>query len=169
MYIVFMNKKKIGKKKIIQIFTTWRFLFFLIWKLPMGFLAKLRVLELKDNVAKVSVPFNYWNKNPFKSIYFAVQAMAAELSTGVLVILHTDGLDISMLVTNLESTYYKKATSRIQFICLQGDKISSCVKKTQETNQPQICQLISKGYDINGVCVSEFKITWSLKKRKQII
>ena len=86
-----MNKKKIGKKKIIQIFTTWRFLFFLIWKLPMGFLAKLRVLELKDNVAKVSVPFNYWNKNPFKSIYFAVQAMAAELSTGVLVILHTDG------------------------------------------------------------------------------
>ena len=36
-------------------------------------------------------------------MYFAVQAMAAELSTGILTILHTDGKNISILVTSLEA------------------------------------------------------------------
>ncbi len=161
-----MNKTKIGVDRIIKIFTTWRFLFFLIWKLPMGFLARLRVLLLDFEKSTVSVPYNYWNKNPFKSMYFAVQGMAAELSTGVLVILHTDGKDISMLVTNLEANYYKKATTKIKFICLDGNKISESIKKAIDSGSPQICTMKSKGYDTSGVCVSEFFITWSLKKRE---
>ena len=161
-----MNRNKIGFKKIIKIFTTWRFLFFLIWKLPMGFLAGLRVSELNANEAEVSVPYNYYNKNPFNSMYFAVQAMAAELSTGVLVILHTDGRNISMLVTGVESKYYKKATTKVKFICLDGEKIIQCIQKAIEAGSSQICKMNSKGYDNNGVCVSEFDIVWSLKKRK---
>ena len=164
-----MNQRKIGTNKIIKIFTTWRFLFFLIWKLPMGFLAKLRVLELGMQKGVVSAPYNYWNKNPFRSIYFAVQAMAAELSTGILVILHTDGKNISMLVTNLEAKYYKKASTKIKFICLDGDKIFSSVEQAINSGESQVCTVNSKGYDLNGVCVSEFNITWSLKKRKQLI
>ena len=160
-----MNKHKIGSDKIIRIFTGWKFLFFLIWKLPMGFLARLRVDELDHESATVTVPYNYWNKNPFYSMYFAVQAMAAELSTGVLVILNTDGKNMSMLVTNLEAKYYKKATTKIQFICLDGAKISSSIKDACETGKSQICTMQSKGYDKDGVCVSEFFITWSLKKR----
>ena len=108
-----MQNKEIGLNKIIKIFTTWRFVFFLIWKLPMGFLAKLRVTELNIQKSSVKVPYNYWNKNPFRSMYFAVQAMAAELSTGALALLHTDGKNMSTLVTNLTSTYYKKASTKM--------------------------------------------------------
>ena len=164
-----MNQRKIGGSKIIKIFTTWRFIFFLIWKLPMGFLARLRVLDLGIQKGVVSVPYNYWNKNPFNSMYFAIQAMAAELSTGALVFLHTDGKDISMLVTALNSNYYKKAATKIKFICLDGEKLSTCIKKAVDTGNAQTCIMESKGYDLNGVCVSRFEITWSLKKRNRSI
>tara|TARA_B100000902_G_C27196229_1_gene856618 strand:+ start:509 stop:994 length:486 start_codon:yes stop_codon:yes gene_type:complete len=160
-----MNKNKIGKHKIIKIFTTWRFVFFLIWKLPMGFLARLRVSELTRENANITVPYNYWNKNPFNSMYFAVQAMAAELSTGVLTILHADGQNISMLVAGLDSKYYKKATTQIKFICLDGLKVSKCIEKAIVTGEAQICTMHAKGYDLEGSCVSAFDITWSLKKR----
>jgi hypothetical protein len=165
-----MKNKEIGVKKIIQVFTCqWRFIFFSLWKLPMAFLARLRVTELNFQQSIVTVPYNYWNKNPFNSMYFAVQAMAAELSTGTLVMLNADGQNISMLVTGLSSSYYKKATTKIKFICLDGEKISFAIKQAIETGEPQICKMKSKGYDIDGVCVSEFNIEWSLKKRKKSI
>ena len=41
------------------------------------------------------------------------------------------------------------------------------LKIAEETGEAQKCIMISKGYDMSGVCVSEFRITWSLKKRKQ--
>ena len=167
-YIVIMKNKEIGINKIIRIFTTWRFVFFLLWKLPMGFLARLRVPILDTEKANVTVPYNYWNKNPFKSMYFAVQAMAAELSTGVLVMLHTDGKNMSILVTSLKSDYYKKAATKVNFICLDGDKILTAVEEAIETGESQKCVMNSKGYDLHGVCVSEFQITWSLKQRRLV-
>ena len=161
-----MNNKKLGLNRIIKIFTTWRFVGFLILKLPMGFFARLRVVELGIHKSSVTVPYNYWNKNPFNSMYFAVQAMAAELSTGVLAILHTDGENISALVINLEAKYYKKAITKIHFICLDGEFFLMSVKKAIETSEAQICIMKSKGYDATGDCVSDFNVTWSLKKRR---
>jgi len=49
---------------------------FFLKNMPMGFLNGLRVVEIDDNHASVSVPFNFLTKNPFKSMYFAVQSMA---------------------------------------------------------------------------------------------
>jgi hypothetical protein len=165
-----MKNKEIGVKKIIKVFTCkWRFIIFSLWKLPMVFLARLKVIELNFQQSTVMVPYNYWNKNPFNSMYFAVQAMAAELSTGTLVILNTDGQNISMLVTGLSSSYYKKATTKIKFICLDGEKITFAIKKAIETGEAQTCTMQSKGYDIDGVGVSEFNIEWSLKKRTKSI
>ncbi len=131
----------------------------------MGFLARLRVDKLDLKKSHVTVPYNYWNKNPFNSMYFAVQAMAAELSTGVLVLLHSDGKNISMLVTELKVIYYKKATSNVKFVCLDGEKVLSSLNDAITLNYPQECTMTSKGFDKNGVCISEFLIKWSLKKR----
>ena len=44
--------------------------------LPMAFLAGLKVKKLSNSIAEVTVPFNFLNKNPFNSIYFAVLTMA---------------------------------------------------------------------------------------------
>jgi hypothetical protein len=47
---------------------------------------------------------------PFNSMYFAVQAMAAELSTGALVMyqIQKSGKKISMLVANNKGNFKKK-------------------------------------------------------------
>ncbi len=164
-----MKHQQIGIKKIIKSFTCRsRFMFFSFLKLPMAFLAGLRVIELDLEKSTVIAPYNYFNKNPFNSMYFAIQAMAAELSTGSLVFVHADGKNISMLVTALNSKYYKKAITKINFICLDGGKIASSIKQAINTGDATICRMVSKGYDLNGDCVSEFEITWSLKKRNSI-
>ena len=93
--------------------------------------------------------------------------MGAELSTGVLVLMHVDGYNISTLVTKLNSKYFKKATTKVNFICLDGEKIIQHVQRAIDSGEGVIFDLKSKGYDLDGLCVSEFDITWSLKLRKR--
>jgi hypothetical protein len=58
---------------------------FLFFKLPSAFICGVRVKQLETNKGVVTVKHRWINQNPFNSMYFAVQAMAAELSTGALV------------------------------------------------------------------------------------
>ena len=58
-------------------------------------------------------------------MYFAVQAMAAELTTGALVMyqIKKSKRNISMLVANNKGNFTKKATGRITFTCNDGHLI----------------------------------------------
>ena len=58
--------------------------YFLFFKLPSAYWSGVRVKSINNNECVVSVKLNWFNKNPFKSIFWAVQGMAAELSTGML-------------------------------------------------------------------------------------
>ena len=62
----------------------WLFRLFLLRSMPIALLAGLYVRKFDENAAVVSVPFKWLSQNPFKSVYFATQAMAAEMSTGLL-------------------------------------------------------------------------------------
>ena len=73
---------------------------------------------------------------------------------------------MSVIVTNVESRYYKKVKSKITFICVDGDKIVDALISFKKLMNSKMF-MISKGYDMNGICVSNFEITWSLKKEKQ--
>ena len=68
---------------------SFKFKLFLLKELPMGFLAGMKVRELTEEKGVVTIPYKYLTKNPFKSMYFACLAMAAELSTGILCIAST--------------------------------------------------------------------------------
>jgi hypothetical protein len=67
-------------------------------------------------------------------MYFAVQAMAAELSTGALVIskIKESKRNISMLVANNTSNFTKKATGRITFTCTDGDLIEAAIQQREQ-------------------------------------
>jgi hypothetical protein len=54
-----------------------------------------------------------------------VQGMAAELTTGALVMdkIQQSGKNISMLLLNNKASFTKKATGRITFTCNQGLEI----------------------------------------------
>ena len=98
-------------------------------------------------------------------MYFAVQAMAAELTTGALVIIQIkkSGKNISMLVSNNNGNFSKKATGRITFTCNDGNQIEAAIQKTIATGEGQIIWMKSIGKDEKGDQVSELNFEWSIR------
>ena len=146
-----------------------RFLYslFLIQKLPIAWISGLKVANVTEDTAKVNIKFKYLNKNPFKSMYFACQAMAAEMSTGLLALGYLDAQPekVSMLVLDLNCSFTKKAIGTIQFVCEDGAKVKACIDEAVETGKGIVCVMQSKGFNEAGDCVSTFNITWTFKKK----
>jgi len=138
---------------------------FLMFKLPSAYLCGVRLKELESTKAVVSVRYKWFNQNPFKSMYFAVQSMAAELSTGAIVIkkIQESGEKISMLVTNHSGTFTKKAVGNILFTCNDGILIDEALKRTIESGEGQTIQMKSIGVDEQGDQVSSYQFEWSIK------
>ena len=138
---------------------------FLFFKLPSAFWSGVRAKSINETQCVVSVKHRWANQNPFKSIYFAVQAMAAELSTGAIVMLHIQKSkrNISMLVANNKGNFSKKATGRITFTCNDGHLIEVAVKKTIETGEGQTFWMKSIATNEKGEQVSEMDFEWSIR------
>lgn len=141
---------------------------FLFFKLPSAFLCGVRVKEINNEVCKATVTHRWINQNPFNSMYFAVQAMAAELTTGALVMnqIQQSGAKISMLVANNKSSFSKKATGTITFICNDGNMVKEGVTKAIETGEGQTFWLKSIGYNQENIQVSEMHFEWTVKVKK---
>lgn len=144
---------------------------FLFIKLPSAFFMGIRVQSITLQQAKVVVPYGWRSQNPFKSTYFAAQAAAAEMSTGVLAMLALQGRGkISMLITKMEGSYRKKANKIATFTCNEGDKVIQAVQKAIETGEGQEVTMSTIGTQIGAdgkeVEVSQFHFTWSFKVKK---
>jgi len=146
-----------------------KFRLFLFYKLPIAFIAGLRLVEISDSKAEIRVKHKWINQNPFRSMYFAVQAMAAEISTGLMVFrkIEQSGKSISMLVTNQEAVFTKKATGWNFFRCEDGKLISDAIDRAVETKEGQTVWVTSKAKDSTGDMVSEFRFQWSIKEREK--
>lgn len=138
---------------------------FLFFKLPSAFISGVRAKEIDANKCVVTVKHRWINQNPFKSMYFAVQAMAAELTTGALVMYHIkeSGKNISMLVANNKGNFTKKATGRITFTCNDGHLIQDAIEETIKTGDGQTFWMKSIGINEKGEQVSELDFEWSIR------
>lgn len=145
--------------------TVSKFNRFIFFKLPSAFLCGVRLKYIDENKCVVSVKHRWINQNPFNSMYFAVQAMAAELSTGAMVIyqIQKSGRKISMLVANNKSNFSKKATGRITFVCNDGHLIADAIQKTIANGEGQTFWMKSIGTNEEGVQVSEMDFEWSVR------
>jgi len=141
---------------------------YMLSSLPMGLLAGLRVREVTDTQTVVSVPFKYLNKNPFRSIYFAVQSMAAEMSTATACLLAVQGHkpSVAFIIVDLKAHFTKKATGRVYFTCEDNRQAFEAVEKCIETGEPEQATFKTLGKMKDGTVVSEFQFTWSFKQRK---
>lgn len=141
---------------------------FLLLKLPSAWLCGVRIKEIGDNRCVVGVTHRWINQNPFNSMYFAVQAMAAELSTGALVMagVKESGHNISMLVKSNESDFSKKARGRILFACKDGNKVAQAIKAALASDEGQSFWMESVGTNQSGEEVSRFRFEWSLKRKE---
>ncbi len=161
-----LNSKQ--KKLASQVTSGFKFPLYLMKSLPMGWLAGLRVRELTPNKCTTSVPFKNLNKNPFKSIYFAVQSMAAELSTASSCLLAITGKtpSVAFIIVDLKANFTKKATDRVYFTCEDGAKAFEAVDRCIETGEAAEATFKTVGTMKDGTIVSEFEFTWSFKQRK---
>jgi hypothetical protein len=138
---------------------------FLFFKLPSAYLCGVRVKHIDENKCVVTVKHRWINQNPFNSMYFAVQAMAAELSTGALVMLEIQKSDkkISMLVANNKSNFSKKATGRITFTCNDGVLADQAIREAIASGEGQTFWMKSIGTNEKGEQVSEMDFEWSVR------
>ena len=90
----------------------WRFRLYLWAKLPLAACAGLSLRRLDEASCTVALPGGWRTQNPFRSTYFAAQAMAAEMSTGAPAMMLAEGASasVAMLVREVRGVF----TRRIQ-------------------------------------------------------
>lgn len=141
---------------------------FIMLKVPAAWICGLRIKEINDFGCKVGVKHRWINQNPFNSMYFAVQAMAAEMSTGALVMEAVKKCDrkMSMLVKNNNSSFTKKATGKLIFECTEVAKIKEAIEIAIQTGEGKTFWMSSTGTNEDGEIVSIFNFEWTIKLKK---
>ena len=142
--------------------------FFLFQKLPAAFFAGLRIHYFDDLKCVVRIRYSWFSQNPFQSIYFAVEAMAAEMTCGMLAFaqVYERVPKISMLVVGTQAHFLKKATGTILFSCEDGLAIQAAIQETIATGEGKTVICKSVGTNEKGEIVAEFNFTWSFKAKK---
>ncbi len=162
-----MSYKSTEFRKLVS--NKFKFGLYMLTKLPSAFFSGVRVKKITQNAAEVTIPYKFFTKNPFKSVYFASQAMAAELSTGVLALqcVYKQKPAVSMLVLEMKAEFKTKARSKIRFTCEAGNKISDAVEKTIATGEGVTVEVKTTGRDKFGDVVSEFVFVWTFKQKSR--
>lgn len=158
-----------GEKFRKRISNWFLFNLFLLLKLPLAWAAGSRVKQLDAQRCAIGMPYGWRNQNPFQSMYFAAQSMSAEMSTGMLCMLaiENSGQSVAMLVSHNKAVFTKKANGYVTFTCNDGQKMFDAVNETCRTGEPVLVEMTSVGMMDNGVQVSEFSFTWTVKKRNR--
>ena len=143
------------------------FKFFVFQKLSSAFWAGLSIEHFDEESCGVRVKLSWFNQNPFRSMYFAVEAMAAEMSCGMLAFgqVYKRQPAVSMLVEKLEAKFVKKATGVIIFTCDDGEALQQTVDDALVKKEGTKLQVTSIGRNKAGEIVAEFIFTWTFKAK----
>lgn len=144
---------------------TFKLNLYIFLKIPIAWIAGVRLNLLNDQNCTTKVKFGWLNQNPFRSMFWAVQGMAAEFSTGFLCAekIKKSGKKISMLVIKNEASFTKKAVGKITFSCDQGLELDEIIQMAIATGEGQTLTMKSVGKDEQGDTVATFSFTWSFK------
>jgi hypothetical protein len=142
---------------------TFRFRFFTLFSMPTAWLAGLRVVQLDDNICITSLPGGWRSQNPFKTMYWAVQGMGAELSTGAAPFATSKSMSnkVRMFVVGTEAKFTKRAKGKILFTCKDNSIARNAIEESMATGKSVDCELKSVGTDKTGHVVSEWIFKWN--------
>ena len=148
--------------------TPWKMRLYLLRRLPGAWFMGMNVQHVDTQKAVVALPYRWRSQNPFRSIYFAAQCAAAELSTGMLVLAHLqEKPPASMLVTGFEAEFLKKADQKLLFTCNEGAEIAKVIAQAIESGEGQIFTATSTGTLPDGTVAARMKVTWSFKRKSK--
>lgn len=133
--------------------------------------AGVKLVTFSGQECKTRIPFRNRNKNPFRSMYFAVQSMAAEMSTALPAMFHIEGHSesIAWIVIDFSAEFPSKATSDVTFHCTMGREIAETIALCVKTGESQTIVVKTTGTMDDGTVVSRFGFHWSFRVRKSTV
>jgi len=145
--------------------SVFKFRSMMFFQIPLIWFSGIKVNQLNRKACIIKLPFTKRTQNPFRSVYFAAQCMAAELSTGLIVMAETleTSKKCSMLVTDMKASFLKKAIADIYFTCSPENTITDALDLSLKTKEPVKIKLISEGKMNDGTVVAQFEFEWSIK------
>jgi hypothetical protein len=140
---------------------------YMLRSLPAGLFSGIRVDSVDDQVCTASVPYRWRTRNPFKSTYFAVLAMAAELSTGAPAMIAVRGApeSVALIIVGVRGEFFKRAEGRTSFTCTAVPQLNAAIEDALRTGEPITTTVSTEGRRPDGEVVARFEFTWSFKKR----
>lgn len=148
-------------------FTPFRLNFFTFFKLPSAWWCGVRVTKIEERYCETKVVHRWINQNPFNSMFWAVQGMAAELATGAIILseVRSSTVSVSMLVTRNEAEFLKKAKGKITFSCTDVALVKNQFATHLQSETGTRFWMQSEGVDEQGEVVSRFRFEWSIKAK----
>jgi len=145
----------------------WNFRLYLWARLPLAACAGLSLRRLDDAGCTVALPGGWRTQNPFRSMYFAAQAMAAEMSTGAPAMMLAEGASasVSMLVREVRGVFTRRIQGEAEFTFGDLAAMRDTVDRAVATGESESFVARSTGRAKDGAAASEFEITWSFKRR----
>ena len=119
--------------------------------------------NLDDTSCVTSIPGGWRSQNPFKTMYWAVQGMGAELATGAAPFAMSRAMPekLRMFVVGTEATFTKRAKGRISVTCEDVRAAREAIDLSASTGESVDCDMRSIGTDSSGDIVSEWVFKWN--------
>jgi hypothetical protein len=136
-------------------------------KMPMGLAAGLRLDHIDATSCTVSLPGGWRTQNPFGSMYWAAQGMAAEMATGVhgYVLTQAAPVPVRMILAGCQGEFTRMCKGRGRFEFKQGDLVRAQLEQTLRTGESVKCETEVIGYDPAGEQVSRWLFTWAFRAK----
>jgi hypothetical protein len=145
----------------------WNFKAYLWRKLPLAACAGLSLRELDEAGCTVGLPRGWRTQNPFRSTYFAAQAMAAEMSTGApaMVLVQAAPASVAMILRGIEAAFTKRIQGPSLFTFDDMAGMQSTIARAAASGESESYTGRSVGRGPDGQPAAEFRVTWSFKRR----
>ena len=136
---------------------------FMIFKMPAAAFVGMRIDSVSSGQTVVSSPGGRRTQNPFGTMYWAVQGMAAELATAIVptCISRSTSMKLRMFVVGTEATFGKKAYGPCSFTCNDTYKVLEAFDESLTAGKSVNCDLTATGTDRDGEVVSEWVFKWN--------
>ncbi len=139
-----------------------------LWRnLPLAACAGLGLRRLDETGCAVSLPGGWRTQNPFRSTYFAAQAMAAEMSTGAPAMVLAAGAtaSVALILVEVRAVFTKRIQGESIFTFESVAEMGAAIERAVAGSEPEKYTARSTGRTADGNVAAEFEVTWSFKRR----
>ena len=139
-----------------------------LWKIPLLFAVRPKVLSLTDEEAIVEIRLFRNTKNHLGTMYFGALAIGADAVVGILAVHHmkkSKHKGIHLSFKDFKADFKKRPDGNVHFVCKDGKNIEALVndviasKERRNLTVPAYAYVPSKSPEP----VAEFELTLSLK------